>query len=376
MTPSVDGVKEVAHDFNNLLTAIIGAAESVLERAGLDPETRADLESIREGARRGTAMARLLCGQGGGAGLVAVNEAILAVSRLLAHGSSGLEHEMRGSGATALPGGTLLTLELDDPGPYIWADPPLLDRVLLNLVTNARHATRDGGTVTLHTSRHTVTTAEQHIPDLILPGDYAVITVADTGTGIPAEQLPHIFSRGFTTRRDAGGTGLGLATVFEIVHRSGGFLAVDSKVGEGTRIEIHWPRRPAPGELSVPRSGFALLVEDDPLVSRVAERMLRRAGWRLAVADSAEAAIALLEAEEASYDLLISDVELPGMDGVALAKYVRSRRPALPIVMTSGYPETRTTADWADDGIAFLSKPYRQNELLAVMARVVTDRGE
>ena len=319
-------------------------------------------------------MARLLCGQGGGAGLVAVNDAILGISRLLAHGPSGLDHEMQGSGATALPGGTLLTLELDDSGPYIWADPPLLDRVLLNLVTNARHATRDGGTVTLHTARRTVTTAEQHIPDLILPGDYAVITVADTGTGIPAEQLPHIFSRGFTTRRDAGGTGLGLATVFEIVHRSGGFLAVDSKAGEGTRIEIHWPRRPAPSELPVPPPGLALLVEDDPLVSRVAERMLRRAGWRLAVADSAEAAIALLEAEEASYDLLISDIELPGMDGVALAKYVRSRRPALPIVMTSGYPETRTTADWADDGIAFLSKPYRQNELLAVMARVVADR--
>jgi two-component system cell cycle sensor histidine kinase/response regulator CckA len=356
--------REVAHDFNNLLTAIIGAADAVLERSEIDPETRADIAHIREGARRGAVLVqRLRDDTPAPPDLISVNDTIRATYRLLDH---------------RLGANVTLALDLAEPGGQVMADPSQLDRTLLNLIANARHAMPNGGTVTVGTARRVVAVAEPRVPDTVPPGDYVVITVADTGSGIPRDQISRIFEAGFSSRRHTGGSGLGLSSARDIVRQSNGFLAVESIEGRGTRFEIYLPRVESAPPPAVPEAApmtaarTVLLVEDDLLVRHVAERALRRAGWTVLCADSAEDALEVLN--ESACDLVISDIAMPGMDGVALARLVLARQPGLPVILTSGYAH-----DAVDDGgevpnVVFLTKPYGQAELLAAVAGVAGAR--
>jgi two-component system cell cycle sensor histidine kinase/response regulator CckA len=361
---SDEEAQALAHDFNNLLTAIIGATDAVLERSGLDPETRADIAHIREGVRRGALLVRRLRGDADGTTLppeiISVNETIRATYRLLDH--------RLGANAT-------LALKLTEPDGQVRLDPSQLDRVLLNLITNARHAMPTGGTVTMGTARRVVMAAEQFVPDTVPPGDYVVISVVDTGIGIQENQISRVFEAGFSAWRKAGGSGLGLASTRDIVRRSNGYLSVESVRGQGTRFEIYLPRiedappRAVPETTPVRVARTVLLVEDDMLVRDVAEWALRRAGWTVLCADSAEGALGVLK--EAKCDLMISDIAMPGMDGVALARLVLARQPGLPVILTSGYQ--RTVEDGAPGlaNVVFLTKPYHQVELLATIARIV-----
>ncbi|MSP00097.1 MAG: response regulator [Acetobacteraceae bacterium] len=356
--------REVAHDLNNLLTAVIGAADAILTRPDIDPETRADVEAIREGACRGGALAQSLRGQETAApDPVSVNATIRATSRLMAH---------------QLGRRIALTLELGEPDCFVRTDPSRLDRVLLNLAANARQAMPDGGTVALRTGTRLVEAAERHVPDTIPPGDYAVISVADNGAGIPAGDLPRIFERGFTTR---GGTGLGLPSVLAMVRQSNGHLAVETADGRGTSFEIYLPAVAASSLAAGPpvktpgvaaTGGTILVVEDDPLIRGMAERVLTRAGWCVVSADSAEAALALLDGPGGACGIVFSDLSLPGMDGVALARQVGARWPGLPFILTSGYEIAPPEAE----GVRFLSKPYGQEALLAAVASGLKRSGQ
>lgn len=360
---SADGARALAHDLNNLLTAIIGAADAVLQRSGADPETRADIAHIREGARRGGLLVRRLGGDteamADAPEPISVDQTIRATCRLL-------EHRL---GATVS-----LALQLAEPDGQVKADPAQLDRMLLNLIANARHAMPGGGTVTLSTTRRVTAEAEPRTPDTIAAGDYVVIAVADTGTGIPRAQISRIFDNGFSSRRRAGGTGLGLSSTREIVRNSHGFLSVASVEGHGTRFEIYLPRvadapplataEPAPAAAA----RCVLLVEDDLLVRHVAERALRRAGWTVRCADSAETALEMLR--ELACDLMISDIAMPGMDGIALARRVLARQPGLPVILTSGYRHTAADAGIGGADVVFLTKPYGHTELLDAIARI------
>jgi two-component system, cell cycle sensor histidine kinase and response regulator CckA len=359
-----DDVHKVAHDFNNLLTAIIGAADAILERSEVDPETRADVAHIREGARRGTSLVRRLRGAAhepaDPPGLISVNETIRATWRLFDH---------------SLGSDVALALDLRVSGEQVTIDPSQLDRALLNLIVNARHAMPDGGTVTLGTSRRVITVAEPRVPDTIAPGDYVVIVVADSGAGIPREQMSRIFEPGFSSRRRTGGSGIGLSSTRDIVRRSNGFLAVESVEGQGTRFEIYLPLAGDACGPVAPTAATAravLLVEDDLLVRRVAERTLRRAGWKVLCAGSAEEALDILR--EGNCELLISDIALPGMDGVTLARLMQQRQPDLPVILTSGYQRTAVNEAEADAKAVFLTKPYDQAELLAMIARLVAGK--
>jgi two-component system cell cycle sensor histidine kinase/response regulator CckA len=362
---SSEDVHKAAHDFNNLLTAIIGAADAILERSVVDPETRADIAHIREGARRGTTLVQRLRGaapeQTDRPCLISVNDTIRATSRLLDHG---------------LGANIALALDLREPGGRAAIDPSQLDRALLNLIANARHAMPAGGTVTLGTSRRAVAVAEARVPDTIPPGDYVVIMVEDSGAGIPRDQIAKVFKAGFSSRRRAGGSGIGLSSTREIIHRANGFLAVESTEGQGTRFELCLPNVASAAVPAVePATDVApvvLLVEDDPLVRDVTERTLRRAGWQVLCATTAEEALEVLR--DAKCDLIISDIALPGMHGVALARLVQARLPAVPIILTSGYE--RTAMDDAEDvtNVVFLTKPYGQTELLEVVAQIVRER--
>jgi two-component system cell cycle sensor histidine kinase/response regulator CckA len=350
----------VAHDLNNLLTAIIGAADAVLKRTGNDPETRADVTHIREGARRGATLVRRLLGDAKDTRfppeLISVNDTIRTTCRLLDH---------------RLGADIALVLDLAKPDGHVIADPSELDRALLNLIANARHAIQSGGTVTIGTRRRSVAVAETLVPDTIPPGDYVAITVADTGGGIPPDRIARIFDTGFSSRKRTGGSGLGLPSVRDIVHQSGGFLSVASVEGQGTRFEIYLPRVDAPPPPIEPETvrmtGTVLLVEDDPLVRHVTERALRRAGWTVLSAGSAEDALDVLK--DTPCDLMISDVTMPGMDGAALTHLVLEQHPGLPVILTSGYVAASEEFNVAN--VAFLVKPFGQDELLDAVTRII-----
>jgi len=384
----------IAHDFNNLLTAILGAADAILGRTETPADTVADAQQIRRGVERGAALVRQLLAfsrqQTLQPRIVAVNAAIEDAARLLRR---------------LLGAKIALTVTLEQPGRRVMVDPGQLDQVLLNLAVNARDAMSEGGTLTLASGHATLYRARLAGAEIIPPGRYVTITVADSGVGIAEAVMPRIFEPFFTTKRapgtsglggtgqggagqggtGQGGTGLGLPTVLGIVRQSGGFLEVASQVGVGTTMVVYLPRYAAPEADSVsPRASapaatggggrVVLVVEDEASVRLVLARGLTRAGWRVLAAETAEAALEMLqspaESPESQPSVVISDVVMPGMDGPALVRAVRRICPGIPAVLVSGYAEPMLRRDLAAADIAFLAKPYAMAELLDVVARL------
>ncbi len=271
----------IAHDFNNLLTAILGAADAILERAETTAETAADAQQIRRGVQRGAALVRQLLAfsrqQTLQPRIVDVNAAIDDTAQLL--------RRLLGARMTVV-------IALEQPGRRVMADPGQLDQVLMNLAVNARDAMADGGTLTLSSGHTTLYRPQLTGAETIPPGRYVTITVADTGDGIAEAVLPRIFEPFFTTKRGQGGTGLGLPTVLGIVRQSGGFLDVASQPGIGTTVVIYLPRHETAAEAiapatpapvpptqvppAIPEGGdrVVLVVEDEEPVRRVLARAL------------------------------------------------------------------------------------------------------
>ena len=389
----------VAHDFNNLLTAIVGGADAIAAHHGLDDETLEDIEVIRASAQRGAALVRHLLAFGR---QQTFQPRVLALNAVVSELAAVLRR--------LLGNRVRLEVSLEQPGQLVRVDPTALDQVLVNLAVNARDAMPEGGTLTLHTGKLTLHRPLPRGAETIPPGSYVMVEVQDTGAGIPAEALPHIFEPFFTTRRDAGGTGLGLSTVHGIVRQCDGFLAVESAPGQGTRMRVYLPawQGDAPAEEATdmpgrpaapvaargpngavqpslpfldppkPPRGAVLLVDDEDVVRRIAERALVRQGWRVLAAATAEAALELLGTDlPVTLAVVVTDLVMPGMDGAELVQAVRARlgSPKLPAVLVSGY-----AAEELRDRIAtvpgcgnmrFLAKPYDLKELAAALAEIV-----
>ncbi|MBV1797991.1 ATP-binding protein [Siccirubricoccus sp. G192] len=357
----------IAHDFNNLLAAILGSAEA-MRAAGLPAAAAAELGRIEDAAQRGAGLVRQLLAF---ARQQRLQPRILDLNAAV----SGLAPLLR----RLLGEGVQLDLALEVPGRCVRVDPAQLDQVILNLAVNAREAMPGGGRLRIATGRAVVLRLEGEGPAGLPPGRYAVLEVSDTGCGIPPETLPRLFEPFFTTRPDKGGTGLGLATVQGIVAQSGGHITVESRPGEGSTFRIHLPRQeavtapvaPAPATpLAGSGGGRILLVEDEAPLRRLAALLLQRAGHEVLAAESAEAALGLL-ADSPPPDALVSDVAMPGQDGLELARDLRSRWPGLPVVLLSGYAESALGHDPEGEGMRFLHKPYAPAELLAALASVL-----
>ena len=365
----------VAHDFNNLLTAMIGFCDLLLQRHGAGDPSFADIMQIKQNANRAASLVRQLLAfsrrQALQPRLLNVTDALAELSHLLRR-LLGETIELR------MVHGRQLGLVRVDPGQF--------DQVIINLAVNARDAMPGGGQLTIRTNAARVDQPVQRGAELMPAGDYVLVEVADTGTGIPKENLGRIFEPFFSTKEVGAGTGLGLSTVYGIVRQTDGFVFVDSEMGQGASFSIYLPRieaeaeveprKPAaPAEAAGPTdltgSGTILLVEDEDAVRMFGTRALRNKGYRVIEARSGEQALDVLRGDEA-IDVLISDVVMPGMDGVTLARLVRMERPAIKVILISGYSEdvARNGID-ASEGIHFLPKPFSLKQLAGAVKTVM-----
>jgi two-component system cell cycle sensor histidine kinase/response regulator CckA len=361
----------IAHDFNNLLTAILGGVEAA-RGVGLPDAALVELDQVQAAARRGAELVKNLLAFARQQTLlprvVALNEVVAGTIQLLGR---------------SLSGRVVLEFALEQPGRLVKVDPAQLGQVVMNLALNARDAMPEGGRLRIGTGHRLVLRPEGEGRASLPPGRYAVLEVADSGQGMPPEVMARIFDPFFSTK-GSGGTGLGLATVQGIVAQSGGHITVESTPGQGTCFRIYLPRHEgeAPAEAPVVVAPAAaapvlaaaarplLLVEDEAPLRRLAERALTRAGHAVLVAEDAEQALELMEGAEQPA-ALVSDVSMPGMDGLALARQLRQRWPGLPVLLLSGYAASTIGSDLESEGILFVAKPYAPADLLAAVGRAM-----
>jgi two-component system cell cycle sensor histidine kinase/response regulator CckA len=384
----------VAHDFNNLLTGMLGFCDLLLSRHAAGDSSHDDLLQIRGNALRAGNLVRQLLAFSRQQTLAPV---CLAVSRALG--------ELTGMLSRLLGPTIELVLSVDE-GAFVEVDPGQFDQVIVNLAVNARDAMPGGGRLMLAAALVDVERPMAAGDETMPAGRWVRIEVSDSGVGIPKEILGNIFEPFFTTKEAGAGTGLGLATVFGIVRQTGGYVFVDSALGEGSTFTIYLPAVAAPAEAatpaapavapaphpplpapvlpSSPRSGgparpepvdgrrVVLLVDDEDPVRRVVARALRRAGFCVIEAASGEDALDLLAAGSGPIDVLLTDVVMPGIDGYSLARQVRCELPALPVVVMSGFQEDSLRTERGEDAIAgFLGKPFTLAELTQAVEAVV-----
>lgn len=359
----------IAHDFNNLLAIILGASAAVAQAADAEGR-RHELAVLDAAAERGAGLVRQL--------LAFARQQVLAPRALALNARVAAMAELL---PRLLGSGVRLEVALEEPERLVLADPSQLDQVILNLAVNARDAIRDsgrGGRIRLATGRRVVLRPSGEGPGAIPPGRYATISVEDDGPGIPPEVLARIFEPFFSTKIDQGGTGLGLATVQGIVAQSGGHVLAESPPGGGSRFTILLPRHEGAAEPEAAQppaeTGPAtiLLAEDEPALLRLCAQALEKAGHAVLRAEDGYAATEALQAG-ATPDLLVTDVSMPGMDGVALARAARAMRPGLRVLLLSGYAAATLKIDLVAEGFHFLAKPCAADALRAAVASALAE---
>jgi PAS domain S-box-containing protein len=356
----------VAHDFNNLLMVIAGGV-SLLERPG-DAQRRVRvIAQMRQATERGASLSRKL----------------LAFSRRQPLNPEPVDLHWQISGMREILDRTLrgdieVRTELADDLWNIKVDPAEWELVVLNLCVNARDAMPGGGVITIGAKN------ALQVRQGELAGDFVMVSVCDTGTGMSAEVLAHIFEPFFTTKEIGKGSGLGLPQVYGFTQQSGGTITVASVVGEGTTVTLLLPRTAGPPAERAPRRaddrerhggrlGSILLVEDSDEVAVLVTEMLRELGYRVTRAASAQGALGAL-ADEREIDLVFSDIVMPGtLNGMELAREVRRRRPGVPVLLTSGYAGAAVLDAEAED-IKILCKPYAIEALDVALRVALGDR--
>jgi signal transduction histidine kinase/CheY-like chemotaxis protein len=352
----------VAHDFNNLLTAVVGNIDLAIARTG-EERTRELLQSAQNAAERGAVLTQRL--------LAFARKQLLQPAPV---DVAALVHEIGDLLLRATGPSVGLTCSA---APGLW--PALVDRnqlelSVVNLAINARDAMPDGGALTIALTNRR---ADGAAPAELAPGDYVVVSITDTGTGMDEATLKRAFEPFFTTKEVGKGTGLGLSMVHGIVAQSGGATRLNSAVGEGTTVEIWLPRAraapvaeppQAPAPAPVP-GGTILVCDDDPLVCELVVRCLKDAGYDALVAESGAAALAMLESGR-SVDALVVDFAMPGMNGAAVARAARERRPGLPALLITGHAN-QAAIDAESGGLPVLRQPFKQADLLLRVAALL-----
>ncbi|HSG33808.1 MAG TPA: response regulator [Sphingomonadaceae bacterium] len=367
----------VAHDFNNVLTAIIGYCDLMLLRHTPGDSDYDDIQQIRANSNRAASLTRQLLAF---SRQQTLRPEILQVPDVVSEVSQLLKRLM----------GDRIEFKVHHDrnlGP-VRADPQQLEQVIVNLAVNARDAMLargETGRLSMATRRITSADIRRLKSDIIPIGDYTALIVEDTGGGIPAEHLGKIFEPFFTTKEMGKGTGLGLSTVYGIVKQSGGFIFADNVEGKngaaiGARFTIYLPVHHAAAAAPVepaardtsswPGGGKLLLVEDEDMVRAVAERALARAGYDVTTASDGEEGLERI-ADSGPFDLVVSDVVMPGMDGPAMARELRKSHPALPVLFMSGYAEEQLRNEIDIDAMHFIPKPFSVQQISDKVAEVL-----
>jgi signal transduction histidine kinase/ActR/RegA family two-component response regulator len=360
----------VAHDFNNILTVVLSYSEMLLHRVTESDPERADLLEIRRAGERAAELTKQLLAFSRKQiilpRVVSLNTVLTGVAPMLKR-TLGEDVELN-----------LLQ------HPELWlskVDPGQVEQVLMNLIVNARDAMPNGGTITIETlNAHLDEAYAAEHPEASV-GDHVCIVVADTGHGMDRDTVRRMFEPFFTTKGVGTGTGLGLATVYGIVHQSGGCIWVYSEVGRGTTFKVYFPRvhgvvteEPmAPSTRSPPRgTETILLVEDEAPVRNLVRGVLSRAGYHVLVASNGGEALLICEQHEATIHLLVTDVVMPRMSGRRLAERLLGLRKALKVLYMSGYTENTVVHHGIlDSGIQFLAKPITPDALLQKVREVL-----
>lgn len=355
----------VAHDFNNVLTAIIGTCDLMLLRHIPGDSDYDDIQQIRANSNRAASLTRQLLAfsrqQTLRPEIIQLPDVVSEVSPLI--------KRLLGEKITYY-------VQHDRNLGPVRADPQQLEQVIMNLAVNARDAIQSRGNGQGRISLFTRSLQAKQVIQLgseVLPAaDYTVLIVQDTGGGIPPHVLPKLFEPFFTTKEQGKGTGLGLSTAYGIVKQSGGFIFADNIVDKtghptGARFTVYFPvhRGAVPKKREAlpltssdwSAGGKVLLVEDEDMVRTVAERALTRAGYEVTACANGEEGLAAIE-EGGEFDLVVSDVVMPGMDGPAMVRAIRARLPQMPVLFMSGYAEEQLRRDIDIPDMHFIAKPF------------------
>jgi PAS domain S-box-containing protein len=372
----------VAHDFNNLLTAVAGYAQLAhedLEALEQDPSAiaklRRDLEAIGHASERATSITAQLLAfsrrQVLQPRLLKLNETLEDMDKML--------RRLIGSHIELV---AYLNPECD----LVKVDPVQVQQVLINLVLNSRDAMPNGGEITLETMNLELSEGRTVAYDVVEPGQYVLLSVADDGFGMDERTRAHLFEPFFTTKEEGKGTGLGLSTVYGIIKQTGGYIEVDSKVGEGTTFKIYFPaadpeemeESARPRETQAPHlrgDETVLLVEDEEMVRELASRVLNGHGYLVLEAESGAEALEMCRRHEGPVDVLVTDVVMPGMNGSELASRIANIVPDAAVLFISGYTGGALVEHGVlQDGTNFLQKPFSPHRFMRTVREVLDAR--
>jgi CheY-like chemotaxis protein len=355
----------IAHDFNNMLAVILGQADIASQDLPPGPSVQESIKEIRKAAQGSAELTRQLLT------FARRREAaprVLDLNQAISERLGMLQHLI----------GENVTLNWR-PGPDLWParmDLAQIDQILINLSVNARDAIVDAGELTISTENQILQRAGPDGPR----SEWVVLTVQDTGTGMSEEIKAHLFEPFFTTKEIGKGTGMGLASVYGVVRQCGGWIDVTSELGRGTRFRIYLPR--AAGMLPAaqdsvrqplaPGGETVLVVEDMPAILKIVQLSLRSLGYTVLEAASPEEALSVLAHRTGPVQLLLTDVVMPGMNGLDLYRQVAAAHPETKVIYMSGYSDSvLPQRDAAEGDVRFLHKPFSLQELSAKIREIL-----
>lgn len=379
----------IAHDFNNLLTAMLGYCDLLLMRHPVGDPSFADIMQIKQNAMRSSSLVRQLLAisrkEVFSPKKIDVNEAIDDLSHLITRLIEGKIRLRKNLGKNILP---------------INIDQSQFDQVIINLIVNARDAVIAAnkgflGELSIMTDNFTFSGAES-IESLIVnvfekkeiaKGNYVLISIKDNGTGIKKSILNKIFEPYFSTKKSGEGTGLGLSTVYGIIKQSGGYLMVDTEIGKGTEFKILFPAYDKKDltkeshivtkkvkEIDLTGEETILIIEDEAPVRTFSAYALENKGYKVVQAESSEEAMQIIESGGYNLDLIISDVMMPGITGLDMAKKLREKHPELKVIFISGYgEEVLSLQTLQQKNISFLAKPFELKDLISKVREVLDE---
>jgi PAS domain S-box-containing protein len=358
----------IAHDFNNLLMVISNYTELLLQQVQDNPNHAKKLHAIAAASQRAALLTRQLLAFGRKQPMQAQ---ILEFDLLVQN----LEQVLR----SALQENVDLVLNLNAPRLQVKIDPSLLEQALMNLAVNARDAMPKGGQLMIQTAVRKFEEEEAHSLFTIPSGEYAEISLIDSGCGISPELQTRIFDPFFTTKEQGRGSGLGLSMVYGIVKQSGGYIEVRSVEGEGTTFVIWLPTSTGASAqpvapVAIPQKGSStiLLAEDESTLRQAICESLTALGYRVIEAADGLEALAAIERDRAEIDLLLTDAVMPNLGGLDLIQRVRSAHPEVKSILMSGYSNSASPTETpGNEGLVFLQKPFAQAELAKAVRKVL-----